>query len=767
MENRRTASPWVDPEAIDALQMAADAMVLATQSFRRQFQVRADVTPRPVTYHAYNPGLGGREGAAVLSHSSRASAREAPSRSNPESYMPFVDRHSRDSNTDAPGPRVSFTRPNHDSSAVETGAIRTHPHPLSLSPVLPPPPLPNRVSTRPRLSRIDTEQSSFGAHVGSNSTSGYSSTTPTADWPVTTGSMSNSAVTLAPSAPFPLSGPDVQLPRHSYKAPSSYRDSSEASDRPRTWRPSSYQPPDPRQGYFQAINLDQDDSSPVVHVGRQTYGYRQSTDDAGAALIANNNNKHPRKPVPFPRTPTKPRSTRPAGFSAVQEILFVSMICLAQALMLAGLAQALVPAEIISQSFPDSNFGTMAWYSAAYGLTSATFVLPSGRLGDLFGHKKIFIIGFLWLAIWSFAAGFAPAVQAAGLQGTVYFCFCRAMQGIGPALLVPNGQALLGRTYKPGTRKNTVLCLFGAAAPLGFVMGAVMASLFAVKASWPWAFWTLAAMSLALAAISVSVLPATESTTRQRKESLWVQLDGLGIVFGVCGLVLFNFAFNQAPIVSWTTPYTYFILIIGAMLIAAFVWHECLTSTHPLIPISAMKATTNFVLGCTAAGWACFSIWIYYTFSFLQVLRGWSPLVASASFAHAPISGLVASLLVGFLIARVKPHWIILISMCAFSTGSLLLATAPVYQSYWFNTFFGILIMPFGMDMSNPAATILLSNSVSKEHQGIAASLVVTTVNYSYDTPAPFIESVPCAFPTAANLRRIKNIISAWNSWHH
>jgi len=69
--------------------------------------------------------------------------------------------------------------------------------------------------------------------------------------------------------------------------------------------------------------------------------------------------------------------------------------------------------------------------------------------------------------------------------------------------------------------------------------------------------------------------------------------------------------------------------------------------------------------------------------------------------------------------------------MCAFLIGSVLLATAPVNQSYWYNAFFGILIMPFGMDMSNPAATILLSNSVSKEHQGIAASLVVTTVNYS------------------------------------
>lgn len=95
------------------------------------------------------------------------------------------------------------------------------------------------------------------------------------------------------------------------------------------------------------------------------------------------------------------------------------VICLAQVLMLTGLAQAMVPAQIIGQSFPDSSPGIIAWYSAAYGLTSATFVLPSGRLGDLFGHQNIFLIGCVWFALWSLAAGFAPNVQSAGLGGNV------------------------------------------------------------------------------------------------------------------------------------------------------------------------------------------------------------------------------------------------------------------------------------------------------------------------------------------------------------
>ncbi|KAK0669766.1 major facilitator superfamily-domain-containing protein [Cercophora samala] len=418
--------------------------------------------------------------------------------------------------------------------------------------------------------------------------------------------------------------------------------------------------------------------------------------------------------------PPPPTSTRPEVLvSPFHEILFVLLICLAQILMLAGLAQAMVPASIISQSFGDSTPGTMAWYSAAYGLTSATFVLPSGRVGDLFGHKKVFVTGWLWFGLWSLIVGFSGHVERNAGRGTVFFCVARGMQGIGPALLVPSGQALLGRTYKPGMRKNMVLCLFGASAPLGFVMGAIFSSLFAVRGNWPWAFWLLAIMCFVLAVVSLFILPTSRGQScLKRGESLWAQFDGWGMILGVSGLVLLNFAFNQAPIVSWKTPYTYFLLIIGLILIAAFVAHEW-KAPYPLIPISAMKPATNFVLGCTGAGWGCFSIWIYYTFKLVENLRGWSPLLASVSF--------IPAILVGFLMSRVKPHWIMLISMCAFFIGSLLLATAPVHQSYWFNTFFGILIMPF--------ATILLSNSVSKEHQGIAASLVVTTVNYSYVSP--------------------------------
>lgn len=149
-----------------------------------------------------------------------------------------------------------------------------------------------------------------------------------------------------------------------------------------------------------------------------------------------------------------PPATNPSGAAPPNRLMMIFL--LAQALTLVGLSQALVPQRLIGKSFPDTNPVSLVWYSAAYGLTSGSFVLPSGRLGDIFGHKRIFIIGFIWLGLWELAGGFSEYVQRHGSgSGTAFFIFCRAMQGVGAALLVPNAQAMIGRGYPPGPRIMT------------------------------------------------------------------------------------------------------------------------------------------------------------------------------------------------------------------------------------------------------------------------------------------------------------------------
>ncbi|KAK6063435.1 Drug resistance protein [Seiridium cupressi] len=137
-------------------------------------------------------------------------------------------------------------------------------------------------------------------------------------------------------------------------------------------------------------------------------------------------------------TPWKPKSL-------FNEIVLISTLCTPQLMTQAGLALSIAPARIISSSFDSSSIGQLSWYAASYSLTVGTFILPAGRLGDVFGHRKVVIVGFLWSGLWSLIAGFSVWT---GEQ--IFFDCCRAMQGIGSALLLPNSIAIMGRLVTNG-----------------------------------------------------------------------------------------------------------------------------------------------------------------------------------------------------------------------------------------------------------------------------------------------------------------------------
>ncbi|CAM1504854.1 Fc.00g024450.m01.CDS01 [Cosmosporella sp. VM-42] len=424
--------------------------------------------------------------------------------------------------------------------------------------------------------------------------------------------------------------------------------------------------------------------------------------------------------------------------SLASEALFVAIICSSQLLTQAGLALSIVPQHIIARSFGIENQpGKVSWFSAGYSLTVGTFILIAGRLGDVFGHKRFFVGGFAWFGLWSALAGFAV------YSGPIFFAFCRAMQGIGPAFLLPNSIAILGRCYDPGRRQNMVFSLFGATAPSGFLVGAVFASLLSQMAWWPWAYWVMCVACLLLALLGVFVIPATPppSNPEHERSSVWQRVDIFGSVTGVAALALFNFAWNQGPVVGWPTPYTYITMIIGIVIFIVFVLIEKRVR-HPLIPFGVLEINSFFTLACVSAGWSSFGIFVYYIWNFLEILRDQTPLFTSAQFVPIAISGIWAAVTTGLILSHFHASTVMLISMVAFLTGGIIFATAPVHQTYWAQTFVAIIVFPWGMDMSFPAATIVLSRAMPRRHQGLAASLVNTFVNYSISIGLGFAGTV-------------------------
>lgn len=221
-------------------------------------------------------------------------------------------------------------------------------------------------------------------------------------------------------------------------------------------------------------------------------------------------------------------------------------------------------------------------------------------------------------------------------------------------------------------------------------------------------------------------------------------------------MILVNFALNQAPLVLWNTPYIGITLGLGILLLIAFVLVELRTS-DPLVPIRGLPCDAVFALTCIVAGWASHgyvysndsnrllkaaSIWAYNLYLFLEHLRDQSALLTSAQTSPVALTGLLFAFSTVYLIRHLGVSYVMLLSMFFFALGALLLATMPIHQTYWAQTFVSILVMPGAMNLSYPAANMLMSTALPKEKQGVAASLVSTLVNYSISAGLGFAGSI-------------------------
>jgi MFS family permease len=186
---------------------------------------------------------------------------------------------------------------------------------------------------------------------------------------------------------------------------------------------------------------------------------RTSTSSSDTEIARSPTNRSTHKPdLELARTQSIAKTLSP-----LREFLFVGLLCSAQFVTQAGLLNTLSILHIIGNDLGITDPGVLSWLIAGYSLTVGTFILLSGRCGDLFGYKIMIIIGYAWFGIWNIIAG--CSVYAPGDGGQKLFIVARVLSGIGPAILLPNSLGLLGATYEEGRRKDMVFSFFGACAP--------------------------------------------------------------------------------------------------------------------------------------------------------------------------------------------------------------------------------------------------------------------------------------------------------------
>ena len=355
------------------------------------------------------------------------------------------------------------------------------------------------------------------------------------------------------------------------------------------------------------------------------------------------------------------------------------------------------------------------WPASAFALVSAAFLLPFGRLADMYGGYAVFIAGLVWFTIWSIIGGFS--------QNNLMLDFCRALQGLGPAAFLPSGLMLIGSTYRPGPRKNLVFSVYGAAAPLGFFIGIFIAGVTGSFLQFGWYFWIGAMIVSTTIVAAIFAIP----NDYEERKAMGIQMDWLGSIMIVSGLILVIFAITDASHApdGWKTPYIYVTLIVGALLLGISAYIEGWLAANPLLPFDLFKVPYLPAL-CVALFFSdgVLGIFLLYATLYMQNIMGASPLQVAAWYVPMCAGGCMISIVGGYILHLLPGTVLMLIGGGAWVGNSLLFALAPEGANYWAFVFPAMICATMGIDIIYNVANIFITTSLSKSRQGLAGALI-------------------------------------------
>ncbi len=290
----------------------------------------------------------------------------------------------------------------------------------------------------------------------------------------------------------------------------------------------------------------------------------------------------------------------------------------------------------------DAGFTALQWVVNAYTLTLASLILLGGVLGDLYGRRKVFLVGVVWFALASGLCALAPS------EGVLVAA--RALQGVGGALLTPGSLAIISASFAPGDRARAV----GAWSGLGAIAGAIGPFLggWLVGIDWRWVFLINLPIAAVIVVVTLRHVPEssdTEVAVGTGRVDLW------GTVCVVAALSGITYALTEAGRTGWQ-PSLVGIGLLGLAAGVAFVLVERRTA-QPLVRLDMFTnrvfTATNVV---TVFVYAALSVYFFLIVLQLQVVSGWSPLASGTAVLPVTVCMLLLSARAGGLAQRVGPR---------------------------------------------------------------------------------------------------------------
>ncbi|MFF0491692.1 DHA2 family efflux MFS transporter permease subunit [Nocardia sp. NPDC003482] len=306
--------------------------------------------------------------------------------------------------------------------------------------------------------------------------------------------------------------------------------------------------------------------------------------------------------------------------------------------------------KILTDLHTDIN--KVIWVTSAYLLTYAVPLLVTGRLGDRFGPKNVYLVG---LTVFTLASLWC------GMSGTIEMLIAaRAVQGLGAALMTPQTMAVITRTFPPDKR-GAAMGLWGGVAGLATLVGPLLGGVLVDNLGWNWIFYINVPIGIVAFALALWLVPSLE--THEHK------FDLVGVVLSGVGMFLLVFGIQEGKTRDWD-GLIWAMIIAGLVVLGLFVVNQARNKGEPLVPLQLFR-DRNFALSSLAIatmGVATASLMVPGYF-YLQTVRDYSPTKSALVFAPMAIVTGIAAPLVGRISDRMPPRVIPTIGFALFSVS--------------------------------------------------------------------------------------------------
>lgn len=391
----------------------------------------------------------------------------------------------------------------------------------------------------------------------------------------------------------------------------------------------------------------------------------------------------------------------------------LAVLCLAQLMLLLDFSIVNVALPDIARDVGFSERG-LQWVVSAYALGFGGLLLLGGRLSDLYGRRRLFVVGLGVFGVTSLVAALSPEP---GLLVAM-----RAAQGIGAALVAPAVLSLITTRFTEGKRRNKALGFFSAAGASGFAVGVLLGGVLVEAFGWRSVLLVNVPLAVILIVAGFMVLDETSVPSSNR------ELNVLGAVLGTAGLTSVLLGLTGVSGYGFGSVRVIVPLVIGVLALVCFVIHENRTA-QPLLPLNLMRrralAAANglnlLVPGVVGAGVLLISVQ-------LQVVGGNSALRTGLSLVPLGAVIVIAAPFSAMLTSRFGPKWVLVGGTAVAAVGVALCASISRDSSYAGVALPGLLLTGVGFAAYVATTTIAGTAAVEENQQGLASGLLNTTL---------------------------------------